>query len=206
MSVKWIEEGLLLPGKSRAGLARALRRNPSQITRLLSGDRSLKVDEVARIARYLGVGPDGREYIGGAQTNGVPVIDYVAAGQWTDVVDPFPKGDGYEVIWPNGNVSDRSFALLVRGVSMLPEFRELDYIIVDPEINPSPGDYVIAKLDVDELATFKKYRPRGTDKKQRPIVELVPLNEDWPTLIIDAAHPGRIIGVVVEHHRRLRRS
>ncbi len=84
---------------------------------------------------------------------------------------------------------------------MEPDFREGDKVIIDPEIQPRPGDYVVAKLANENEATFKKYRPRGSDKDGRPTIELVPLNPDWPTLVVDSDHPGRIIGTMVEHRR-----
>jgi len=89
---------------------------------------------------------------------------------------------------------------------MLPEFHEGDKIVIDPEVAPQPGDLVIAKLDGDDEATFKKYRPRGVDSTGAPVIELVPLNDDWPTLTITADKPGRIMGTMVEHRRYRRRA
>ncbi len=135
----------------------------------------------------------------------VPVIDYVAAGAWGAVTDPYPPGTGMERIVAEQMVGPLSFALVVRGTSMEREFREGDKLIVDPEMVPQPGDFVIAKLDGEEEATFKKYRPRGLDAAGRPVIDLVPLNEDWPVLRIDADAPGRIVGTVVEHRRYYKR-
>lgn len=94
---------------------------------------------------------------------------------------------------------------MVKGGSITPEFRRSDNIFVDPAAAPQPGDLVVAKLDNEDEATFKKYWPRGSDAKGSPIIDLVPLNEDWPPLRIDAEHPGHIIGTVIEHRRFLRR-
>lgn len=131
----------------------------------------------------------------------VPVIDYVQAGNWGTVTDPYPPGRGMDMIVTEQSVSAETFALLVRGTSMETGFSEGDKIVVDPSVTPQPGDFVIAKLDGQEEATFKKYRPRGTDGDGRPLIDLVPLNEDWPVLRIDAASPGRVIGTVIEHRR-----
>lgn len=129
----------------------------------------------------------------------LPVIDYVRAGNWDTVTDAYPRGAGMARIAVDRAVGDNAFALFVRGDSMSPEYREGDCVIVEPAVDPRPGDHVVAKLDNEEEATLKKYRPRGTDAEGVPIIELVPLNDDWPTLRIDATHPGRIIGTVVEH-------
>lgn len=104
-------------------------------------------------------------------------------------------------------VSDRSFALEVRGDSMEPEFREGDVIIVDPSISPDASHYVIAELlrsatepGAGEI-TFKQYRPRGING----IFDLVPLNPAYPTITVNGTNPGRVIGVVAEHKRNLLR-
>jgi len=87
---------------------------------------------------------------------------------------------------------------------MEPEFQAGDVIIVDPNIQPRPGDFVVAKLDGEEKATFKKYRDRGSDQDGTRVIELVPSNPDYPTLRIDSRNPGKIIATMVEHRRRRR--
>ncbi len=134
----------------------------------------------------------------------VPVIDYASVGKWAHVTDPYEPG-GMEIITTDLDVGDRAFALIITGDSMLPEFREGDKIIIDPEVSPKPGDFVIAKLEGDDEATFKKYRPRGADIDGQPVIELVPLNEDWPTQTISTDNPGHIIGTLVEQRRYRRR-
>ena len=130
----------------------------------------------------------------------VPVIDFVHAGKWDQIGEPYEPG-GMEIITTGLDVGSRAFALIISGDSMLPEFRRGDKIIVDPEVSPKPGDFVIAKLEGDDEAMFKKYRPRGADIDGQPVIELVPLNEDWPTLTISTDNPGHIIGTLVEHRR-----
>ena len=87
---------------------------------------------------------------------------------------------------------------------MVPEFVPGDIVIIDPDITPQPGDYVIAKND-DQEATFKKYRPRGRNEKGQEYFELVPLNPDYPTLRSDLDQIA-IIGTVVQHNRIMRRT
>ena len=136
----------------------------------------------------------------------VPVVDYFHAGKWDLITDPRMLDEGIKFITTDLDVGSMAFALIVTGESMLPEFQDGDLIIIDPEVVPKPGDFVIAKLDLQADGTFLKYRPRGTDKKRQPIIELVPLNEDWPTQTINAKNPGHIIGTLVEHRRYRRRK
>ena len=98
-------------------------------------------------------------------------------------------------------VSDHTFALVIEGTSMAPEFQPGDKVVIDPALAPRPGDLVVAKREKDQEATFKKYRLRAQDERGRDVIELVPLNLDWPTLLIDADSPGLIVGIMVEHRR-----
>ena len=111
----------------------------------------------------------------------VPVLDYVQASEWTASAKPYPVTERTEILWTRlPQLSERAFALVVEGESMIDEFYPGDIVIVDPEVAPRPGDYVVAKMAAEDAVMFRKYRPRGMDKGGKPIVELAPLNEDYP--------------------------
>ncbi len=132
----------------------------------------------------------------------LPIISYVQAGRWREIVDAFPRGSADDYVKPRNEHGPHSFALYVEGDSMTPEFTAGDIIIIDPDIAPNPGNYVIARNHEQE-ATFKKYRPRGRGADGQEVFELVPLNDDYATLRSD--NDGAvIIGTVVEHIRILR--
>ena len=130
---------------------------------------------------------------------GIPIIDYIQAGKWREIADAYPRGSASEYIQAHSSNGPYTFALRIIGNSMEPEFREGDVIVVDPDVAPNPGDYVVARNHV-EAATFKKYRPRGVDDKGQPIFELVPLNDDYAVMRSDQ-EPIQIIGTMVEHTR-----
>ncbi len=128
----------------------------------------------------------------------VPIISYVQAGHWREMCEQASTFDGnVEYVTVSVETGSRAFGLWICGKSMLPLFNEGDLIIVDPDEAPRPGDYVVAKNGSIE-ATFKKYRPRGIDENGQDVFELVPLNDDFPTLHSDRQHI-EIIGVMVEH-------
>lgn len=133
----------------------------------------------------------------------IPVISYVQAGLMVEVVDPFSLGGGFEIIEVSMPCSERTFALRIRGNSMEPRFYEGDLAIIDPELNPKPGQFVVAK-NTSEEATFKKYRPRGLDERGNEVFELVPLNDDYPTLHSERDHL-HIIGVCIERRENMLR-
>jgi SOS-response transcriptional repressor LexA len=133
----------------------------------------------------------------------IPLISYVQAGSWTGIVDIYQPGDADEFLLTDQDLSDTAFALEIKGDSMLPDFKEGDRVIIDPAIQPNPGDFVVAK-NGDNEATFKKYRPRGTTATGAVIFELVPLNDDFPSMRSDVT-PILIVGTMVEHRKYRKR-
>lgn len=129
----------------------------------------------------------------------IPVISAIQAGMWAEIVDQFQPGDADDWLMTDLELSPSAFALTIRGDSMLPEFNPGDRVIIDPDVAPHPGDFVAAKNGEQE-ATFKKYRPRGMDASGNMVFELIPLNDDYPTMRSDVDHI-RIVGTMVEHRK-----
>lgn len=130
---------------------------------------------------------------GPAIKNSVPLISWVSAGYFCEVIDNFHPGDAEEWISTTVAVSENSYALRVRGDSMEPDFPEGSIIIIDPRREPQPGNYVIAKNGGE--ATFKQLTKDGSDRY------LKPLNPQYPIKLIDEHMV--ICGVVVSMERKL---
>lgn len=129
------------------------------------------------------------------ETRLVPIISWVKAGEWNFASDPFPVG--YAEDWILTEIKgDNVFALIVKGDSMEPEFREGEIIIVNPHVAPVPGDYVIVKNSESNEATFKQL------KKYGDVLVLHPLNPKYPDIEIKDPSKYRIIGKVVEKKKR----
>ncbi|HDC4311204.1 TPA: helix-turn-helix domain-containing protein [Enterobacter kobei] len=172
--------------------------------------KTLKPRNIIGIAKALKCDPDwlmnGGVFMPMAEVNSrrVPLISYVQAGALAEK-NPIEAFDGsLEYILTDLDVSQYSFALRIEGDSMEPDFKAGDVIIVDPEIEPTPGEFVVAKNGGTQ-ATFKKYRPTWIDPKGCQHFELVPLNDDYPVINSDQ-QPLTIIGVMIEHriYRRKR--
>lgn len=89
----------------------------------------------------------------------VPILSYVQAGNWREMCEQASGFDGnVEYVSASIDIGPRGFGLWLRGNSMTPMFNEGDLVIIDPDEQPRPGDYVVAKNGSEE-ATFKKYRP-----------------------------------------------
>ncbi|AXF76642.1 LexA family transcriptional regulator [Erwinia tracheiphila] len=175
-----IEDGKTLKPRNIVGIAEALKCDPAW---LMNGGVFLPVSEV--------------------NTRRIPLISYVQAGELA-TKSPIEAMDGsFEYVMTDMEWSHYTFALRIVGDSMEPDFKAGDVIIVDPEIEPSPGEFVVGK-NGDHEATFKKYRPTSfKDGVQH--FELVPLNNDYPTMNSAERHIT-IIGTMVEHriYRRKR--
>lgn len=138
-----------------------------------------------------------------AELRPIPVISSIQAGALRDMDNPYEPGDGYAVEYTSDTRLSRwAFGLDVEGHSMAPMFQPGDRLIVDPELTPNPGNFVIARNGSNQ-ATFKKYRPRGIDASGNMVFELVPLNDDYPVMRSDT-EKLTVLGVVVEHRHKLR--
>ncbi len=166
---------------------------------------------LTKLAKYFGVSEDflltGKEEKSNIATSSfgvmqVPVISWVQAGAWTSESDARNLEGKVDYVLTNGHHSMGTFAVKVRGKSMEPDFKEGDTLIVDPDLYPAPGDFVVGKNGSEE-ATFKKYRSRGVNENGVEVFELVPLNPDFATHSSLTEHIS-IIGVVIEHRRQMR--
>jgi len=147
-------------------------------------------------------GGSNAEFVMPSGVRRVPVISYVQAGMWTEIVNSFQPGDANEWLITSDTNSPNTFVLVVRGNSMEPDFKDGDLVVIDPSVRPRPGSFVVAKNGREE-ATFKKYRPRSVDVLGNDIFELIPLNEDYPTMR-SSEQAIEIIGTMVEHRRLYR--
>lgn len=179
------------------------------IRQMIAGNRPITEKTVIAIEALPGLRgwfsqPNFDENVSPAQigTRAIPLINYVQAGQLTDIGAAF-TGEAMEYLLTDLRLSDHAFALEIEGDSMLPEFRPGDRVIIDQEVGPAPGDFVAAR-NGSEQATFKKYRPRGINENGEEVFELVPLNDDYPTLYSNRERLA-IIGTMIEHRRYRRR-
>lgn len=134
-------------------------------------------------------------------TRKAPIISSIQAGQFSSAVDIYPVGQGedYEAV-PAG-ASENSFWMRVKGFSMISSIPGSDsfppgtLIHVDPERQWEYGDFVVAKLDESEEATFKQIVEDAGRKY------LTPLNDSYDKIQINGN--CRIVGKVTEYKRKL---
>ncbi|MGC3963860.1 MAG: S24 family peptidase [Rhodocyclaceae bacterium] len=203
----WIRKARKAARLTQQQLGDAVGTSKGNVSAWELGRHSASFDHLLAIARITGYAlPDSEAGltnvvptdIGARQ---IPLINYVQACQVAETLAAYTVGtaSAAEYLLPDRDLSTFAFALEIKGNSMHPEFKEGDRVIIDPAIEPQPGDYVVAKNGKNE-ATFKKYRPRGLNDRGDAVFELVPLNDDYPLLRSDR-ESITIIGTMVEHRR-----
>lgn len=127
-------------------------------------------------------------------TGMVPILNKVNAGMYREIIDSEP--DGIEHVASAVPTKRYTFALRVEGDSMEPKFPEGMVLIVEPEADPLPNDYVIA-VNGDNEATFKQLIKDGGEWM------LKPLNPRYPIKPLGTA---KVIGVIIGAQIQFRRG
>ncbi len=206
-----IRELLKANNLKQVDLVKATGASKGTVSKWLSDTSSPRGQYLVKLADCLGVTPDyiltGKGEVKPSPINEVkvrqvPVLNYVQAGDWRTYFED-AIADHFEPIM--GNFGEYVYGLIIEGDSMNPEFKDGDIVFIDPDIQPTAGDYVVAMLDKSDgkAVTFKKYRPRGFYEQNKEYFELVALNDDYESY--DSRYINcQIIGVAVEHKRKLK--
>ncbi|MGY9006850.1 MAG: helix-turn-helix domain-containing protein [Rhodospirillales bacterium] len=184
-------------GVSRAAVAQWENNttNPT-VDRLIVAAQILNVDPGYLLGSEYSDAVEGIKTALGKRT--VPVLDFIQVA----LLDSNPSpSTGTKFIATDQTMGPDGFAIVVTDDSMAPEYIAEDIVFIDPDVSPRPGDIVVAHVLHDNQAVLRKYRPKGALQQETLEVDLVPLNQDWPTGIIDREIPGKIIGTVIEHRR-----
>jgi SOS-response transcriptional repressor LexA len=196
-------------GMTQERLAESLGKTQGAIGHWLNGRRDPSIEEIASLMKVIGLkelvlNSDGtvndsdasnvtnpRPYINAKR---FPLISWVSAGQWCEAVESYSLNEIEK--WPEttSHADDRSFWLEVRGDSMTSptglSIPEGMIILVDPSIEPSSGRLVVAKLETENEATFKRYIVDAGNKYLKPLnpaYSMIPINGNC-----------RIVGTVIE--------
>lgn len=123
-----------------------------------------------------------------------PLISWVSAGDWAEAIEPYHRKSIDKWYDTTVDCSENAFWLDVKGDSMTSpvglSIPEGMIILVDPEVEARSGKLVVAKLENENEATFKKYIEDAGRKF------LKPLNPQYPMTEVNGN--CRIIGVVVD--------
>lgn len=119
----------------------------------------------------------------------VPVISWVQAGMFCEAVDLYALESAEEWLDCPFPHSPRAFCLVIKGLSMSPDYRPNEIILVEPEVEAQHNDDIVVRTPEGE-ATFKRLQ-RTEDGTY-----LLALNPDFPNRIIPIPSNTVICGVV----------
>ena len=210
-----IAKAIAASGKKKSDIAAECGVAASAVTQWISGEsKSMKPENLYALAEAtgyraewlaIGKGPERAE---ASNVNPAsqpsryyryPVVSSVVAGGWGEAIQPYEPGAEDRAELTDYKAKGRAFWLEVEGDSMTsptpPSIPEGHLILVDTGIEALPGHLVVAKLEGDEKATFKKL---VSDAGQ---MYLKPLNPAYPIIPINGN--CRIIGVVKEAKMKL---
>lgn len=125
-----------------------------------------------------------------------PVVSQVVAGHWDEMAMPYEPGAEQEHQTTGYRAHGRAFWLRVKGDSMTapqgvtPTIPEGTLVLIDPGVEAAPGKLVVARLEGDNEATFKKLVEDGGRRY------LKALNPAYPLIEINGN--CRIVGVAIE--------
>ena len=131
----------------------------------------------------------------------VPVISWVAAGNWATMQDQ--RAEPLEWLMCPIKHSADTYALIVKGLSMYNplgerSFKDGDIIFIDPLIDPKHKDFVVAKIESEQEATFKQLIIEDGRKN------LMAINPGWEPKFMPINGSAAILGVVIGKVERWR--
>ncbi|MBD8677949.1 LexA family protein [Sphingomonas sp. CFBP 13720] len=155
--------------KKQVDLANLLGIDPTAVSKIFTGVRTIQHREQPVIQAWLGVAPEPNEGV----VARIPIIGQVAAGNWREAVHQSMGS----IPSPDAEISPLAFALNVDGDSMDKLVADGGTVIVDPSDKALyPGRYYVVINDTGET-TFKQFAadparliPCSTNAEHREIV------------------------------------
>jgi SOS-response transcriptional repressor LexA len=195
---------------SQRELSRITNIEQATISRIERGEMSLLSPHVPTLSRALGVPP--AKLLGytvvttPAQVGSrrIPVLSFDQAGRLANLAalpEDVEMKDSVLVDLPH---SANAFALRIQGDSMEHVFAEGDVVVIDPDVDVQPGDFVFAVVE-SEGPTFRRYRDVGMNDDGNRVFELDPLNKLFAAFRSDR-QTITIKGVMVEHRKYRRKK
>lgn len=167
--------------------------------RKMSDEAFEKIEDAFNLGRgwFDGIGaPTPNSIIKPSTAGTVPIVSWLQAGEYCGIIGNFEPGNAGEWLPCPITHGPRTYALIVRGISMFDptgfySFKDGDTVFVDPDRDAGHRSLVVARLDHEHEATFKQLIIEGDQRM------LQALNPSWPNRIIPVNGNCSICGVVI---------
>lgn len=121
----------------------------------------------------------------------IPIIGEIACG---DPITAEENIEGYtETVFDGDAPKGTLFALKCKGHSMEPTIPNGSMVIIKSQPTVEDGEIAAVLVDHDSEATLKRIKHQGN------LVMLMPDNKEYDPIILDAQHPGRIVGKAIKY-------
>lgn len=191
-------------------LARRAGVDKGNLSKMEGGTLNPSMKTLAKLAHALDISSNellredsNVEYVLHEGTRRIRVLDWKEVSRMTDTKAELlsPIGEMHDFLLVSPTASSKTFALRIRDDSMEPTFKRGDIVVIDPDVKPLPGNYVVATDDAGD-ATLKMFKDLGLDGEGRKIFELIPLNSLYAARRSDRESLV-ITGTAVEHRSQL---
>lgn len=185
----------LAPGDV-TGFGKIIGKSQSATSDLLHGRKSFGEKMARSIEKNAGLNPlaldqpieEGNATHGPDFKGRVPLISWVQAGSFCQIVDQFEPGYAEQWLMTVQDLGPNAYALRVQGDSMTApygrSYPDGVIIYVDPDAPITNGCRVIAKIPGAEEATFKVYVEDAGKKFLKPLNHQYPTIEMTPDMVI----------------------
>ena len=167
-----------------------------------NGKNIPRMGAIQKMADYVGISKSAiiENNVSPTEAHRVPVLGKIPAGIPLAAIEDI---EGWEELTPNMTRGGKEFfALAVKGERMMPDYRDGDVLILRKQESCESGDDCAVIVETED-ATFKRVRRSARG------ITLQPLNPAYePTIYSNeeiVSLPVRIIGVVVEVRRKIKR-
>ena len=191
----------------------------SRINNYERGDRTPGPEEIKQLARALKISPaflmcltdskDQHFYKSPIGTL-VPLLDHQQASspglcvqaikneQYNEPMSFIPISHELAL-----SLGENAFAIKMQDDSMEPELRLNDVLIVDPDQEPKPGGFVVAKLTEGSGGVLMRRYKQLSASQVSQEYELMAINDAWASIRIHNSDQCKIVGVVISVIRKL---
>jgi len=188
----------------------------SRVANWEAGTRTPGPDDAVLLGRLLDVSPsyllglsgdeEGNIFIRHAQTVNLPFLEGLQLTNPLESLSALRLKQTQETKYLALSISDKEqaisdyssfFALRVEDDGMSPRINVGDVAIIDGAQKPKPGAFVAAITPDYSGVIIRQYKQRNIDRNFTSF-ELIPLNDNWASVIVDQPNTTRIIGIVYQ--------
>lgn len=121
----------------------------------------------------------------------IPLLDAAQIPDFQCLPDDYP----YIPVNPllSSHLGISPFAFRISDISMEPELKQDDILLINQEAKPNPGDFVLAHIQNEKILVVRKFRQISLSGEE---FLLLPLNENWASINAGKDSEIFILGIV----------